>query len=168
MARARWPRRSSGAAAEPADDHGPPHDHGHGPHGHRHDPETEEHHLHGWGPRHSHRLDAVTVGRPSWLLLLGLGAAGGLLPDPAALAVMLAAIASGRLVLGVLTVIVFSIGFASVLVLVGLVAARLGEAVLGWLSGRRVVWFQFGTALVVTCVGAALTVGAWQALGAWP
>src|SRR5437867_3343201 len=89
MARARWPPRSAGAAAEPADDDGPPHAHGHGPHAHGHGPETEEHHRHGWGLPHSHRLDAVTVGRPSWLLLLGLGAAGGLLPDPAALAVML-------------------------------------------------------------------------------
>jgi nickel/cobalt exporter len=81
---------------------------------------------------------------------------------------MLAAIASGRLVLGVLTVIVFSVGFASVLVLIGLVAARLGEAVLAWLSSRRMAWFQFGTALVIACVGAGLTVGAWRAIGPWP
>src|SRR2546430_7616198 len=36
-------------------------------------------------------------------ILLGLGIAGGLLPDPGALAILLAALASGKLVLGLFT-----------------------------------------------------------------
>ena len=74
------------------------------------------------------------------------------------------AIASGKLLLGLLTVIVFSVGFASVLVAVGVMAVQLGQAVLGWLSSGRVAWIQFGTALIVTGVGAALTLGAWWGL----
>jgi len=36
-----------------------------------------------------------------------------LLPDPGALAILLAAVASGKLLLGLFTVLVFSLGFAS-------------------------------------------------------
>ena len=165
MLRARWPWRSAGGVAghNHGHDHEHDHDHDHG-HGHDHGPAMAGLHHDGWGRPHSHRLDVATLERPSWLLLLGLGAAGGLLPDPAALALLLAAIASGKLLLGLLTVIVFSVGFASVLVAVGVMAVQLGQAVLGWLSSGRVAWIQFGTALIVTGVGTALTLGAWWGL----
>ena len=97
-------------------------------------------------------------------MLLGLGIAGGLLPDPGALAILLASIASGRLVLGLFTVLVFSIGFASVLVLVGIIAARVGQIVLTWLEGRWVVWAQSAAALVIISVGMVLTVVAGRTL----
>src|SRR5207244_2716302 len=85
---------------------------------------------------HTHNVEALALARPSLGVLLGLGVAGGLLPDPGALAILLASVASGRLILGLFTVVVFSVGFASVLVLVGVVAARVGQIVLAWLSGR--------------------------------
>ncbi len=143
----------------PAEQPGAPahtHPHEHGAHLHRH----------GWGPAHTHDLEALGRARPSLGILLGLGIAGGLLPDPAALAILLSAIASGRLVLGLLTVLVFSIGFASVLVLVGVVAARVGQAILGWLSSRWIAWIQIGAALVIVGVGLALTAGALRSLAA--
>ena len=144
------------------------------PHGHRHDElvdhehhhHHEHEHRHGWGPAHTHRLDVLTDTRPSWTILLGLGVAGGLLPDPGALALLLAAIANGKPVTGLLSVLVFSLGFALVLVVVGLVAARLGQLVLTWLSGRWILWLQFGTALLILVVGAWLTVSAWRTLAA--
>jgi nickel/cobalt exporter len=128
-------------------------------HRHAHD-HTHRH----FGVAHSHQPAAVfdQTGRPSWGLLLALGLAGGLLPDPAALAVLLAAIANGKLVLGLLTVLVFSLGFASVLVLVGAVVGRLGQAALKAVNPRLVELLQWGTALVITGVGAVMTVGAWQ------
>jgi nickel/cobalt exporter len=137
-------------------------------HGHRHD-ELEEHahhHQHGWGAAHTHRLDVLTDTRPSWTILLGLGVAGGLLPDPGALALLLAAIANGKPVTGLLSVLVFSLGFALVLVAVGLVAARVGQLVLTWLSGRWILWLQLGTALLIVAVGVGLTVSAWRAFAA--
>ena len=135
------------------------------PHGHAHDPALG-YHRHGFGPAHTHRLDLLTEGRPSWAILLGLGVAGGLLPDPGALAILLAALASGKVVLGLFTVLVFSLGFASVLVLVGLIAARVGQIVLTWLESRWILWLQLGTGLVILTVGLLLTVKAGRTLAA--
>ena len=138
-------------------------------------PQTHEHatssseslaHSHGW-PSHSHRLDLIDSTRPSWAVLLGLGLAGGLLPDPAALAVLLAAIATGKLVLGLCTVLVFSLGFASVLVVVGAAAGRLGQLVVKWLNQRWLQTVQVATAAVIVGVGVALTIGAWRQVVEW-
>src|SRR5205807_192146 len=119
-------------------------------------------HRHGWGPVHTHNVEALALARPRLGVLLGLGVAGGLLPDPGALAILLASVASGRLILGLFTVVVFSVGFASVLVLVGVVAARVGQIVLAWLSGRWVGWLQVGAALLIVLVGLLLTAYAWR------
>ena len=147
------------------EDHAPSH-----PPGRAHEPDAPTaasagFHRHGWGPAHTHRLDALRDQRPSWAILLGLGVAGSLLPDPGALAILLAAIASGKLVLGLLTVVVFSLGFAAVLVLVGVVAARVGQLVLAWLESRWLRWLQLGTALLILGVGLVLTASAWRTLG---
>jgi nickel/cobalt exporter len=144
----------------------PVHDHGGPTHTHPADHAHEHYHSHGWGPAHSHRLELLTDTRPSWTILLGLGLAGGLLPDPGALALLLAAIASGKPVTGLLIVLVFSLGFALVLVVVGVVAARVGQLVLTWLSGRWILWLQFGTALLILAVGVGLAVNAWRAFAA--
>jgi nickel/cobalt transporter (NicO) family protein len=133
---------------------------------HTHAADQEHYHRHGWGPAHTHRLDALADTRPTWTILLGLGVAGGLLPDPGALALLLAAIASGRPVTGLLTVLVFSLGFALVLVAVGVVAARVGQIVLAWLSGRWILWLQLATALLILAVGLGLTVNAWRVFAA--
>jgi nickel/cobalt transporter (NicO) family protein len=125
-------------------------------------------HTH-FGVTHSHRLEVFGTAseRPSWTLLLGLGLAGGLLPDPAALAVLLGAIASGKLVLGLMTVFLFSLGFASVLVLVGVVVGRLGRLVLDWSDSRWLDLLQVAVAVLIAIVGAALTVGALRTLAEW-
>ena len=68
-------------------------------------------------------------------MLIGLGIAGGLLPDPAALAILLNALAQGKVMLGLGTVVVFSIGFASTLVIVGVIAAKVGQKIRDWLAG---------------------------------
>jgi len=143
------------------------HEHAHGGHTHAHGHGHDHVHSHGWGVRHSHRVDLDAVNRPRLPILLGLGIAGGLLPDPGALALLLAALSSGKLVLGLFTVVVFSIGFASVLVVVGVVAARVGAAVLTWLSGRWVGWLQTAAALLIVAVGLGLTVTAWRSVAAF-
>ena len=94
--------------------HGPAHAHHHA-HGHTHhnphhaaSPDRHCHeddhrgvdgvvwHSHGWGTRHAHRLDLVTGERPRLAVLMTLSIAGGILPDPAALAILLAALSTGR------------------------------------------------------------------------
>jgi nickel/cobalt exporter len=121
-------------------------------------------HSHGWGLVHSHDIEAITQTRPSLALLLGLAIAGGLLPDPGALAILLAAIASGKLVLGLVSVLVFSLGFASVLAVVGVVAARVGHLILTWFSRRWVGWVQIGAAMLIVGVGLVLTASALRGL----
>ena len=172
MLRTQWGLLSIGGVGGDVDTHD--HDHGHdheecgasAHHHHSHDHTHDRGHRHGWGPRHTHNIEALAQTRPSLPILLGLGIAGGLLPDPGALAILLAAISSGKLVLGLFTVVVFSVGFASVLVVVGVVAARVGQLVLAWLSSRRIVWIQIGAALLIVAVGLVLTANALRTITA--
>jgi nickel/cobalt transporter (NicO) family protein len=139
--------------------------HGHGDHGHDHFEHTHTHddgndvvwHSHGWGTRHAHRIDLVTGERPRLAVLMALSIAGGILPDPAALAILLAALSSGRVVLGMVTVLVFSLGFAAALVLVGVIAAQVGQRVLGWLDSIWAVRLQLATTLLIIGMGIWLT-----------
>src|ERR1700723_3209202 len=173
--------RAMGEAAEPgtppADDHD--HDHG-GDHDHDHDhPHSQgpgEHgpgesvvwHSHGFGRTHSHQLDIVAENRPKLPVLLALGIAGGLLPDPAALALLLGALSSGKVLLGLVTVVVFSIVFAMTLVVVGIVAAKVGEKVLDWLASIWMIRLQIATSLLIVAMGVVLTVRAVSELSALP
>ena len=125
-----------------------------------------ESHSHGWGLAHTHHLDDLSRARPSLLVLLGLGIAGGLLPDPAALALLLGALGQGKVLLGLSTVVVFSVGFAATLVVVGVVAAQVGKRVLTWLSGPWAARIQIATSLLIVVLGIVLTSGAWRSVNA--
>jgi nickel/cobalt exporter len=125
-------------------------------------------HRHGLGAAHSHDLAFDSERRPSLAILLGLGVAGGLLPDPGALAILLAALADGSVMLGLFTVLLFSIGFAAVLVIVGLVAAQVGHLVLAWLDSRWMSWLQVGTAALIVLVGLVLTANAVRTMTGLP
>jgi len=156
-------------------DHGHDHDHAHDhdredghDHHHAHEGEEATWHRHGWGTYHSHRLDVVTDRRPGLAALLALGIAGGLLPDPTALAILLAALSSGKVMLGLATVLVFSLGFAATLVLVGIIAAKVGERVLTWLSNVWMLRIQLATTAVILGLGLVLTVRAILEIGALP
>jgi nickel/cobalt exporter len=163
----------SEAGAVPRHGPHPSHRHTHGGQVHKHDHASahrhgavgaNEHaegwHSHGWGTYHAHRIDLVTDARPKIAVLLALGAAGGLLPDPTALALLLASLSSGRVMLGLATVLVFSLGFAAALVAVGLVAAQVGRKVLDWLSGLWAVRVQIATTLLILGMGIVLTLKA--------
>lgn len=162
------PAEAAVTAPEGTADGGPPphaHDHDaheHGPGQHHHHGQEPRWHSHGWGTRHSHRLDLVTADdrRPRLAVLLTLGIVGGILPDPTALAILLASLSSGKVLLGLATVVVFSLGFAATLVAVGVVAARVGERVLEWLSSLWVVRVQIATTLLILGMGLVLTVDA--------
>lgn len=155
--------------------HDQPHDHDHGDHDHAHghggdtahdhahthdEPDGVVWHSHGWGTRHAHRIDLVTEARPKLAVLMALSIAGGILPDPAALAILLAALSSGRIVLGMLTVLVFSLGFAAALVAVGVVAAQVGRRVLGWLDSAWAMRLQLATTVLIVAMGVWLTMRA--------
>jgi len=148
------------------------HDHGHDHnHDHPHEPgygKPEVWHSHGFGKVHSHRLDVIAENRPKLPVLLALGIAGGLLPDPAALALLLGALSSGKLLLGLVTVVVFSLGFAATLVVVGIVAAKVGEKVLDWLASIWMIRLQIATSLLIVGMGVVLTIRAVSDLAVLP
>jgi nickel/cobalt transporter (NicO) family protein len=158
--------RTDADAQDHARDHDRHHAHGH-PHGHEHG-EPVVWHSHGFGTVHAHRLDVVAGNRPALPVLLALGIAGGLLPDPAALALLLGALSSGKVMLGLVTVLVFSLGFAATLMVVGIIAAKVGEKVLDWLASIWMIRLQIATSLLIVGMGVVLTIRAMSELAALP
>jgi nickel/cobalt exporter len=79
--------------------------------------------------------------QPSLAQVIAFGAAGGLIPCPASVTVMLLALSVGKTVLGLIAVLCFSIGLAITMVGIGLLVVagveRLsGSAQFAWLSVR--------------------------------
>jgi nickel/cobalt exporter len=97
----------------------------------------DEHGLSG----HSHPHVAPDGGALSRKGLMALALAGGILPAPSALIVMLGAINAHRVVFGLSLVLAFSVGLAAALIVIGLGALRAREALssrLGSFWGRMV------------------------------
>ena len=115
-------------------------------------------HTHG-GRTHTHA--PLPDGPLSWKVLAGMGVAGGLVPSPSALLVLLSANALGRPLFGVLLVAAYGVGMAVTLTAAGLLLLR-ARAVLdrrGWTGGRAaslVRLLPLGTAAVVVLVGLGL------------
>lgn len=114
---------------QPAHDHSHAHEHGEGhehAEGHQH---SEGHdHDHGLGVhRHGHLPPAGE--RASLFGLVTLGVSGGIVPCPAALALLLAAAASGNILGGVSLVVVFSLGLAAVLIAIGIALVKAADVV---------------------------------------
>ncbi|MEU5696630.1 High-affinity nickel-transporter [Actinosynnema sp. NPDC020468] len=120
------------------------HERGHG-HGHGHG--TALGHGHG----HGHRLHRAG--------LVGMGVAGGLVPSPSALVVLLGAIALGRTWFGVLLVLGYGLGMAVTLTAVGLLLVRLRDRLHAVERFRdRFTALPALTASLVLVVGLGLTV----------
>ncbi|MBA3015613.1 MAG: sulfite exporter TauE/SafE family protein [Proteobacteria bacterium] len=147
------------------------HGHGHG-HGHSHGPSLahdhgkDEHQRHSSDLEHDHGHDqkpSIEVGGgratekqayKKWNLLI-LGISGGLVPCPAAIATLLAAIAAGRIAQGLTMAIFFSVGLGVVMMTIGVVlshAGRLTEQIAANQEfGRRM---GIVSAVVITVLGA--------------
>jgi nickel/cobalt transporter (NicO) family protein len=91
------------------------HEHDHHHH-HEHDHDHEHEHEHG----HSHLPVDAKSGAITWRSLLTVGISGGALPCPSALVVLLSAISLHRIGFGLLLIVAFSIGLATVLTGLGL------------------------------------------------
>ncbi|WP_327063717.1 high frequency lysogenization protein HflD [Kitasatospora purpeofusca] len=146
--------------------HDHPHDHDHDdPHGHSHDHDHghDHGHRHGlFGGGHHHHHDPAAPGRRS---LVGLGIAGGLVPSPSALVVLLGAVALGRTLFGAALVLAYGLGMAATLTAVGLLLVRLGDRLAGAADGpvvgrlRRIAPYSaLLTALLILTVGVGLVV----------
>ncbi|WP_433262283.1 nickel/cobalt transporter [Actinosynnema sp. CS-041913] len=123
----------------------PGHEHGHG-HSHGHG--------HGYGSGHGHG-HGHRIGRAG---LVGMGVAGGLVPSPSALVVLLGAIALGRTWFGVLLVLGYGLGMAATLTAVGLLLVRLRDRLAAVERFRdRFTALPVVTAALVLVVGLSLT-----------
>jgi nickel/cobalt exporter len=90
--------------------------------------------------------------------LVAVGISGGILPCPTALVVLLAAISLHRVGYGLLLIVAFSVGLASVVTAIGLVAVTAKRAFSRLrLDGRLVRALPAASALVVLVLGVAMT-----------
>ncbi|MGW2784576.1 urease accessory protein UreH domain-containing protein [Streptomyces populi] len=151
-----------------------PHDHPH-PHPHDHGHEHDHHsptleHTHG-GFTHTHEIAPTLRGT----ILLGF--AGGLVPSPSAVVVLVGAAALGQAWFGLLLVLAYGVGLALTLTAAGFAVVKLGSGVNRALAGRR-RWAEgrlvllvrrtapLGSALIVVALGAGLVLkGAASVLG---
>jgi nickel/cobalt transporter (NicO) family protein len=124
-------------------------------------PRAHHHHDHHHGDgRHHHHHDHDHVPAPGSGLrgLIAVGVSGGLLPCPTALVVLLAAISLHRIAFGLLLIVAFSLGLASVISGIGLLAVtakRLFSRVS--FDGPIVRALPALSALVVLTLGVAMT-----------
>jgi len=125
--------------------------HGHG-HGHAH--------SHGHGHGHSHGFNRGG--------LIGMGVAGGLVPSPSALVVLLGAVALGRTWFGVLLVFGYGFGMAATLTAVGLLLVRVRDRLDGMprVDKLRLRIGTLGAWMPVLTAGLVLVVGLGLALRA--
>lgn len=131
--------------------------------GHKHDDSHAHGHSH-TADHHHHGLAAHAPHRPRRRALIGMGIAGGLVPSPSALVVLLGAVALGRTALGIALVLAYGLGMAATLTAAGLALVKLGHRMrpgrhvrfataIGWLSRSAPV----ATASLVLLVGLGLT-----------
>lgn len=92
---------------------------------------TENHHHHDEDHKHEHNnthnhdhLPVTDNDKIDWSSLITLGISSGLVPCPAALILLLGTISLGNIGLGILLVLVFSLGLAVTLISVGIISIK--------------------------------------------
>jgi nickel/cobalt exporter len=127
--------------------------------GHAHEHQSTEAHAHAHPHAHTHQ-DASAAAPAAMPLksLFALGVMGGIVPCPAALVVLLGALAIHRVAFGLFLIVAFSAGLAAVLIALGLAmvfARRFMSrfAARGPLTER---WLPLASSAVITVVGLTL------------
>ncbi|MBI9112888.1 nickel/cobalt transporter [Maridesulfovibrio ferrireducens] len=121
--------------------------------------------LHGHHHHHDHESKEGSESL-SWWSMLSLGIAGGMVPCPTALVVLLAAVALARITFGLMLISAFSLGLAAVLIFIGILtvkASKLTEKFTGsrrWIENLPVV-----SAGLVMLAGIAISLNALHAGG---
>lgn len=160
-------------------DHGPAHDHGHD-HQHSHDHDHDHGHDHGHTHTHTHSHGGRThthAVAPTLRGTLLLGFAGGMVPSPSAVVVLVGAAALGHAWFGLLLVVAYGVGLALTLTAAGFAVVRLGARATGLLD-RQPRWtahpvvnlvrrnLPLWSAFLVVALGAGLVLkGAASVLG---
>ncbi len=136
--------------------HGHDHVHTHADedgHIHSHDGHAHSHDAHG---HHHHDLPRDV----SYRQLLALGITGGIVPCPAALVVLLSAVALNRVGFGMFLIVAFSIGLAAVLIAVGLLMVYARRFMTRLRSDGLLItrWLPLASAAVITALGLAIAI----------
>jgi ABC-type nickel/cobalt efflux system permease component RcnA len=119
-------------------------------------------HAHGSHHHGGHDHSGHVQGGPGRLSIVGMGIAGGLVPSPSALIVLLGAIGLGRTGFGVLLVLAYGMGMAATLTAAGLALVVVRRRWAGRLAGAGNRWAKLarlvptGTAMLVLLVGVGL------------
>ena len=146
----------------------------HHSHGHNHDHHDHDHEQvhppvmeHEWEHKHIHEAHAHSHGghththyapKPGeklslWKLAV-LGISGGLVPCPAAFALLLAAVSAGALAKGVGLVLVFSLGLAAALVAIGIGVLKAASFSGRFMDTERIApYIAMASAVLVTLIG---------------
>jgi nickel/cobalt exporter len=148
-----------------AHENGHPHTHDHAHHSHDHAHDHGHDHSHGHSHDHGHHHGPgghshVPDGDITWGSLTTLAISGGLVPCESALVLLLGAIALGRVGLGLMLLVSFSLGLAGVLMGIGAIVlytkralperARTGR-------GPWMRWMPIASAGVVVLLGMIMT-----------
>ncbi|GAA3152793.1 hypothetical protein GCM10010466_49740 [Planomonospora alba] len=162
--------------------HGHHHDAPGHPHhsGHHHPEDGHPHGEHGTHGAHGARSPLATLLRPTvrhqhappttpsaFRGIAAMGAAGGIIPCPEALSVLLAAIGLNRTALGLTMVIAFSVGLAAVLIGLGLILVSGRTALRRFQrpgTGSLIARLPVLSAAVVVVLGLAMTLNGVSAL----
>lgn len=139
------------------DHHDHVHHHHHDSH-HHHDHDHDDHRHHD----HSHVPVDHDSGKITWKSLLTVGISGGALPCPSALVVLLSAISLHRIGFGLLLIVAFSLGLATVLTVAGLLFvyfSRLSERFPSR-GGRLLQQLPIASSLVIAVLGFLIAVRA--------
>ena len=114
--------------------------------------------LHALSERRRHGHDHPHPERPlSRRGLVALAFAGGILPSPSALVVLLGSVSIGRAALGLVLIVAFSVGLAASLIAVGAVAIRARHMATGRLPAVLMRLAPVVSAGCIAVVGAVLT-----------
>ena len=142
--------------------HAHPHHHTHHEHhDHYHEQHDLETHdgLHTHSHEHAHdpqRVDVPREKRLGYLQLFLLGVSGGLVPCPAAIAILLAAVGSGRLGEGLTYILMFSLGLATVLIAIGIIVVSAGQLASRFMDAKRFARkIAIASAGLITLIGVA-------------
>ena len=165
------------------------HHHHHAHAEHSHGPEPRHHHAlasahahaaHGQVPGahdhpHSHARDHHHHEHPergarsfSYRQVVTLGVTGGIVPCPAALVVLLSAVALHRVAFGLYLILAFSVGLAAVLISIGLAAVYARRLLARVPAEGRVInrWLPMASAAVITCLGVGIVLQGLISVGA--
>ena len=121
-------------------------------HHHEHEQNGAHHHHH-----HHHYDTNVSVWSNIWL-----GISAGLVPCPKALVILLLAISLQKTTLGIIIIIVFSLGLAFALVMLGFILVKASHLLEGRFEDHRIQFLPVLGSVIIVGLGLFLTIRTWQ------